>query len=163
MPVLIVSVNTWPHEGFSRKRSMRLSESVTTMPNSSGLGTLTSPIVASVARDDEEGLVQGLLRELHRAGRAGGRLLHGVPDRHAERLAAAEVAPDRLRHERDRDDHVLEPVLLEELDDVLHAGLADDGHHRLRLVRRERAKARALAAGHDDRLHDALTVPSARA
>src|SRR5207248_877427 len=45
MPVLIVSENTWPHDGFSRKRSMRPSSSVTTMPNSSGFSTDLSPIV----------------------------------------------------------------------------------------------------------------------
>ena len=39
MPVLIVSEKTWPHEGFSRNRSMRPSSSVTTIPNSSGLST----------------------------------------------------------------------------------------------------------------------------
>ena len=45
------------------------------------------------------------------------------------------------------------PCCLQQLDDVLHARLADDRHHRLRLVRRQRAKARALAARHDDGLH----------
>ncbi len=81
------------------------------------------------------------------------RLLDGVLDVHAERLAVAEVAADRLRQERDGDDHVFEAVSAEQLDDVLHARLADDRDHRLRLVRGERPEARALAAGHDDRLH----------
>ena len=75
----------------------------------------------------------------------------------AERLTVAEVAADRLRQEGDRDDHILHAVAAEELDDVLHARLADDGHHRLRLVRRERAQARALAAGHHDCLHASTT------
>ena len=52
-----------------------------------------------------------------------------------------------------RDDHVLETVRAQQLDDVLHARLADDRHHRLRLVRGQRAQARALAARHDDGLH----------
>ena len=39
MPVLIVSLNTWPHVGFSRKRSIEPSSRVMTMPNSSGLST----------------------------------------------------------------------------------------------------------------------------
>jgi hypothetical protein len=47
MPVLIVSEKTWPHDGFSRKRSMRPSSSVTTIPNSSGLSTDFSPIVTA--------------------------------------------------------------------------------------------------------------------
>ena len=45
MPVLIVSENTWPHDGFSRKRSTRPSSSVTTIPNSSGFSTDFRPIV----------------------------------------------------------------------------------------------------------------------
>jgi hypothetical protein len=52
-------------------------------------------------------------------------------------------------------------VLNEQLDDVLHAGLADDLHHRLRLVGRERPQARALPARHDDGFH-LVTVRSAR-
>ena len=47
MPVLIVSLKTWPHDGFSRKRSTRPSSSVTTIPNSSGFSTDFSPIVTA--------------------------------------------------------------------------------------------------------------------
>ena len=50
MPVLIVSENTWPHVGFSRKRSMRPSSPVTTMPKSSGLSTALSAIVTAASR-----------------------------------------------------------------------------------------------------------------
>ena len=50
MPVLIVSENTWPHDGFSRKRSIRPSSSVTTMPNSSGFSTDLSAIVTAASR-----------------------------------------------------------------------------------------------------------------
>ena len=110
-------------------------------------------VAERVAGDHEERLVELVVGELDRAGGAGRRLLDRVLDRDAERLPLAEVAPDRLRHERDGDDHVGEPVLGEELDDVLHARLADDRDHRLGLVRGERAKARALAARHHDRLH----------
>ena len=158
MPVLIVSEKTWLQEGFSRKRSIRPSSSVTTIPNSSGFSTDLRPIVTAeafsrwnadqvgqvhvaegVARDDEEGLVEPIACEAHRAGSAERRFLHRVLDRHPERVAAAEVAADRLRQERHRDDHVVQVVLLEQLEDVLHARLADDGHHRLRLVGGERA------------------------
>ena len=110
-----------------------------------------------VSRDDDEGVVQPPAGEADRSGRAERRLLDRVLDVDAERLTVAEVAADRLRQEGDRDDHVLHAVAAEELDDVLHARLADDGHHRLRLVRRERAQARALAAGHHDRLHASTT------
>src|SRR5581483_1748752 len=124
MPVLIVSLKTCPHDGFSRKRSMRPSSSVTTMPNSSGFSTDFNPIVTDAP-----------CCEANRARRAERRLLDRVRDVDAERLAVAEVRADRLRQERDGDDHVLEAVLLQELDDVLHARLADDRHHRLRLIR----------------------------
>ena len=49
MPVLIVSEKTSPHDGFSRKRVMRPSSSVTTTPNSSGLVTRCSAIVTSLS------------------------------------------------------------------------------------------------------------------
>ncbi len=50
MPVLMVSLNTWPQVGFSRNRSMEPSSRVMTMPNSSGLSTATRPIVAMAPR-----------------------------------------------------------------------------------------------------------------
>ena len=110
-----------------------------------------------VAGDDEEGVVELVARVPDRAGGAERRFLDGVLDRDPEPLAVAEVAADRLRHERHGHDHLVEAVLLEQLDDVLHARLADDRHHRLRLVGRQRAQARALAAGHHDRLHAVFT------
>ena len=110
-------------------------------------------VAERVARDDEEGVVERIACQPDRAGGAERQLLDRVLDVQAEGLAGAEVAADRLRQERERDDDVLEAVLLQELEDVLHARLADDRHHRLRLVRRERAQARALAAGHDDGFH----------
>ena len=110
-------------------------------------------VAERVARDDEERVVELVPGEEDRAGRACGRLLDGVAHPHAERLPRAEVAADGLRHEGERDHDVLEAVLSQELDDVLHAGPADDRHHRLRLVRRQRAQAGALATGHHDGLH----------
>ena len=50
MPELILSLNTWPHVGFSRKRSMVPSSWVITIPNSSGFSTCTRPIVAMAFR-----------------------------------------------------------------------------------------------------------------
>src|SRR4026207_644606 len=50
MPVLIVSEKPGPHEGFSGKRAMRPSSSVTTIPNSSGLSTDFRPIVTAAPR-----------------------------------------------------------------------------------------------------------------
>jgi hypothetical protein len=95
-------------------------------------------VAQRVARDDEERLVQVRAREPDRARRPERRFLDRVLDTQAERLAVAEVAADRLRQEGERHDHVLEAVRAEELEDVLHARLADDGHHRLGLVRGQR-------------------------
>ncbi len=50
-PVLIVSENTWPHDGFSRNRSTRPSASTMTTPNSSGLSTDFSAMVAATPLD----------------------------------------------------------------------------------------------------------------
>ncbi len=47
MPVLMVSLNTWPQVGFSKNRSMVPSSSAMTMPNSSGFSTEHSARVAS--------------------------------------------------------------------------------------------------------------------
>ena len=110
-------------------------------------------VTQRVAGDDEKGVVETAGGETHRSGGARWRFLDRVCEVHPERLARAEIAADRLRQECDRDDHVLEAVLLEQVDDVLHARLADDRHERLRLVGRERTETRALAAGHDDGLH----------
>ena len=119
-------------------------------------------VAQRVAGDDEKGLVQLVPGQPYRAGRSERGLLDRVLHVDAEALAVAEVAADRLREERDRDDHVLEAVAAEQLDDVLHARLADDRHHRLRLVRGERAEACALAAGHDDGLHRRITFQAER-
>jgi hypothetical protein len=42
----MVSLNTWPHDGFSRKRSTAPSSWVITIPNSRGFSTRTRPMVA---------------------------------------------------------------------------------------------------------------------
>src|SRR4249920_3081820 len=113
MPVLIVSEKTWPHDGFSRKRSILPSSSVTTIPNSSGFSTDLSPIVtaACFSRWNSSNAPRSMSQSASpRAGSAERRLLDRVLDREAERLAVAEVAPDRLRHECKRHDHVVESV-----------------------------------------------------
>jgi hypothetical protein len=95
-------------------------------------------VAERVAGDDEERVVEAAGGEADRAGGAERRLLDRVRDVDAECFAAAEVRPNRLRQEGDRDDDILEAVLLQELDDVLHARLADDRDHRLRLIGRQR-------------------------
>ena len=50
MPVLTVSLKTWPQVGFSRKRSMRPSSLTTTTPNSSGFSTRLRAMVTMAPR-----------------------------------------------------------------------------------------------------------------
>ena len=120
-------------------------------------------VTEGVAGDDERRLLEPAARETNRAGRAEWSLLDGVLDLDAEAGAVAEVAADRLRQERDRDDDLLEAVVAQELDDVLHARLADDRHHRLRLVRGQRPQTRALASRHDHGLHVFTSIRALRA
>ena len=91
-------------------------------------------VAERVARDDDERLVEQLLRVAHRSGGAEGLLLDRVLDAYAQGAAVAQVAADHLRHEGERHDDVVDPVLVHELDDVLDARLAADRHHRLGLV-----------------------------
>ena len=51
MPVLMVSENTSPHVGFSRKRSTQPSGLVITMPKSTGFSTRRSAMVASAPEE----------------------------------------------------------------------------------------------------------------
>ena len=120
-------------------------------------------VAEGVAGDDEEGLVELLRGQPDGAGRAERGFLDRVADAHPERVALAEVAADRLRQERDRDDHVGHPVLAQQLEDVLHARLPDDRHHWLRLVRRQRSEAGALAACHHDSLHRLTSLHAPKA
>ena len=131
MPVLIVSEKTWPHDGFSRKRSTRPSSSVTTIPNSSGFvdrlqadrdrrACFSRWNSTSASRSKSQSASPEMTRNVSSSVPAAsrtepavpsGRLLDRVLDVHAERLAVAEVAADRLRQERDGDDDVLEAVV----------------------------------------------------
>jgi hypothetical protein len=110
-------------------------------------------IAQRVSGDDQERLVERVLGELDGPRRARGGFLDGIADGDVLGLPRSEVAADGLRHECKGDDDVLESVLGEQVDDVLHARLADDRHHRFGLVRGQRPKARALAAGHHDGFH----------
>ena len=110
-------------------------------------------VAQRVAGDHEERFVEASLRELHRAGGAERLLLDRVVDVHVEGLALAEVRANRLRHERERDDDLVHPVLSQQVEDVLHTRLADDRHHRLGLVRGQGPQAGPLPAGHHDCLH----------
>jgi hypothetical protein len=114
-----------------------------------------------VAGDDEEALVLELLHGVaDRAGRAERGLLGRVHHADAELRPVAEVVADGVGQEGDGDDDVLEAVLLQELDDVLHHRPVGDGHHRLGLVGRQRAQAGALTTRHDHGFHGVVSTPS---
>src|SRR5207247_331214 len=110
----------------------------------------------------EDGVVELAGGEAHRAGGPERRLLDRVLDPQAQRLAVAEVAPDRLREERERDDHVLEAVPLQQFQDVLHARPADDRHHRPRLIRARRLPVRRCPVLHAARLPPLPAPPRER-
>jgi hypothetical protein len=52
-------------------------------------------------------------------------------------------------------DHLPEAVLVEQVDDVLHHGPVEHGHHRLGDLVGQRAQARAEAGREDHRSHRA--------
>ena len=110
-------------------------------------------VAERVTRDDEERLVQAVGGEPHRTGGPERALLDRVLDVQPEAAAVAEIGADRLWQESDGDDDVGESVLAQQLEDVLHARLADDRHHRLRLVGRQRPKPRALSSRHHHSSH----------
>ena len=179
MPVLMVSLNTCPQPGFSKKRSIVPSSRVMTIPNSSGFSTEHSAMVASasffswnsttdgqvdvgehVARDHQEALGQLLAGVAHRPGRAERRLLGGVDHAHAELAAVAEVVADGVGEEGHRDDDVGDAVAPQQRHDVLHHRAAHQRQHRLGQVRGLRAQPGALAARHDHGLHTRRSVSS---
>ncbi len=115
-------------------------------------------VAERVAGDDDERVVEPVGGESNRPGGSERALLDGVLDVQTHVRSVAEVRADRLRQERDGHDDVVHPVLAHELEDVLHARLADDRNHRLRLVRRQRTQARAFAACHHDGSHVSTTL-----
>ena len=111
-----------------------------------------------VARYHEEPLVELFAGVQHGTCRAERGLLRRVVDPHAELGAVTEVRADRVREESDRDDDLVEPVRLQQRDDVRDHRLIRHRQHRLRLARREGPQAGALATRHDDRLHGATFI-----
>ena len=109
-----------------------------------------------VAGDDHEGLAEHLGGVADAAGRTQGGRLGGVGQADVHVGAVAEVVADLTGQELDGDHDVLDPVVPDVPDDVLHDRAVADREHRLGLVGGEWPQARAFAAGHDDRLHGPL-------
>ena len=154
---------------------MEPSSRAITMPNSSGSSTAFRAMVAErplgavevdhrrqvdvgedVAGDDHEALVELLPGVQDRAGRPQRGGLGGVDHPDPELRPVAEVAPDGVGHEGHGDHDVLEAVLAEQGDDVLHHGPVGHGEHGLRLVRGQGPETGALATGHDQRFHGSI-------
>src|ERR1700694_3653883 len=109
-----------------------------------------------VAADDDERLVQELLRILDAAGGAQRRIFDHVGDVHPEVRTVPEVIADRLAKVLQGDDHVGDSVLFEQAKDVLHHRLADHRHQGFWHPARQRPQPRALAARHNHSFHDRL-------
>jgi hypothetical protein len=117
-----------------------------------------------VARDDEERVVELVRRVADRPRGAERAVFRRVAHGDPEVGAVAEVVADLVGEERHRDDDLVEPVLRQQPDDVLHHGLVHQRHHRLGGVAGERAQPRPLTTGHDHRLHqEGLPAFAARA
>ncbi len=106
-----------------------------------------------VAGDHEERVIELVHRVSHRPGGAERRLLGRVGHAHAELRAVTEVVPDVVRHERHRDDDLVDPMALQQVDDVLHHRPVHQREHGLGRVRREGTESSALAPCHDHGLH----------
>ena len=107
-----------------------------------------------VSGDDQEPLVELVAGVPDRAGGAQGGGLGGVDHADAELRSVPEVGADGIGHEGHGYHDVLEAVLAEQIDDVLHHGDVDHGEHGLGLIGGQGAEPCALAAGHDDCFHD---------
>ena len=178
----MVSLKTWPQVGFSRNRSIEPSSSGDDDPELErvvdrlqGQGGQAAALVVEVdhlgevdvgehvAGDDQEPLVELVAGVAHRAGGPERRRLGGVDHADAELGAVPEVGADGVGHEGHRDHDVLEPVLAQQVDHVLHHRDVGHGQHGLGLVGGQRAQPGPLATGHDHRLHDdAPPAPAAR-
>src|SRR6266498_2164244 len=154
MPVLMVSEKTCPQCGFSRNRSMRPSSRVMTMPNSSGFSMCLSATVpmapdwrwnaTSSPRSTSVRASPEMTRKVSWSCSAAFLTLPAVPSG-----AVAEVVAHLARQELDGDDDVLEAMVVDVPDDVLHHRPVAEGQHRLGLVGGEGPQASPLPAGHD--------------
>ena len=106
-----------------------------------------------VPGDHHEGLAEHLGGVADAPGGAERGRLGGVGQVHVHVGAVAEVVAHLAGQELDGDHDVLEPVVPDVPDDVLHDGPVAHREHGLGLVGGEGAQAGAFPAGHDHRLH----------
>ena len=106
-----------------------------------------------VARDHDEGVVEGVTDLTDGSAGAERRFLDAVLQAHADRAAIAEAVLDLRREVLQGHERVVDPVALEQIEDMPEAWLIDDRDHRLGPIDRQGAQAAPLAAGHDHGLH----------
>ena len=106
-----------------------------------------------IAADDDEGLVQVLLRVLDTAGGAQRRVLDDIGDVDAEVRAVPKIVADRGTQVLQRHHHIRDAVVTQQPQDMFHDRLADHRHQRLRDAAGQRPQPRPLATRHHYRLH----------
>jgi hypothetical protein len=79
--------------------------------------------------------------------------LEAVGNLHPEPRALTEIVFDLGRQVGGRDHDLIEPVILQQVDQELHERLVDDWDHRLGHLLGEGAHARPLATRENDGLH----------
>ena len=129
MPVLMVSLKTWPHVGFSRKRSMEPSSLGDHDAELEGVLDRTRPMVAMASFSSWKATISprsmsvstspemtrnrssssSMALRTEPAVPSGG-LLGGVDHLHAELGAVAEVGADVVGQERHRDHDLVDAV-----------------------------------------------------
>ncbi len=110
-----------------------------------------------VGANHEKGLGELRFRRLYAPGGAEGRIFDAVANAQAVRRAVAEVVLDHRCEVLNGDDDLGDPVGLQEIEDVLHDGLVDDGDQRLGPANGKGTQARTLATGHYDGLHGRIS------
>ncbi len=122
-----------------------------------GHDVVQADVGEGVPRDDHERLLELLGRVPHAPRGAERTLLGRVGQVDAHVGAVAEVIAHLAGQELHGDHDVLDAVVADVPDDVLHHRPVGEREHRLRLVGGQRPKAGALAAGHDHGLHGAAS------
>ena len=178
MPVLIVSEKISPQDGFSRKRVILRVSSTMTTPNSSGLLTRLSVIVANAplsvcsAASAPRSRSVNASPEITTNGasfNSGSAIFDGAcgPERRifddvrhvdAEIAAVAEVAFDLVGEVVERRDDLGDAVTAEQIDDMLHHRLVGHRRERFRTARGQRSQSRTLTACHHHRFHPASSL-----
>jgi hypothetical protein len=150
MPVLIVSLNTSPHEGFSRKRVILPScihdhdaelqgiryarehyRGIRALLLMKAYRRFEIEIGEHVAADDDDTVLPDFLQRIaHAAGGAVIRFRLHVLHGNTVFLSSPKNFPDRGRMVEEQRDDLPETMLFQQVNDVQHHGPVDHGHHR---------------------------------